>query len=302
MLRVSTFVCTVWLALFACAGPSIAESSKSDILRSLNFQRGPVITLGSNTLGSNLATVTLKEDFYFLNSKDTQTFLTSIWGNPPEVGAKALGMLVPARIDPLSAEGWGVILSYQATGYVSDEDAEKIDYADLLKEMQEAVRESSKERVAKGYETYELIGWARQPFYDKAAKKLYWAKQLRFGQAKVDTLNYDIRVLGRKGVLSLNVVADLKQLAQIDRIAPDLLAMVSFSLGNLYAEFNPSVDQVAAYGLAGLIAGGVLTKAGFFKVLLAALFAFKKLAFVGALALLAGLWAGVRALVRRRSA
>src|SRR2546421_9236086 len=42
----------------------------------------------------------------------------------------------------------------------------------------------------------------------------------------------------------------------------------SFNEGNRYAEFNPGMDQAAAYGIAGLIAGGLLTKAGFFKGLL----------------------------------
>jgi uncharacterized membrane-anchored protein len=183
---------------------------------------------------------------------------------------------------------------------VSDADAEKIDYAQLLREMQEAVREASKERVARGYEAYEFIGWARPPYYDKVEKKLYWAKRLKFGNAQDDTLNYEIRVLGRKGVLSLNVVADLKQLAQIDRDAPNLLSMVSFNQGNLYSEFNPKVDEVAAYGIAGLIAGGLLTKAGFFKGLLALLFASKKLAFVAVVGLFAGLWGGIKAFFTRK--
>src|SRR5262249_16908953 len=217
----------------------------------------------------------------------------------PEVSQRTLGMLLPAKVSPLTAEGWGVIIDYEASGHVSDEDAEKIDYPKLLQEMQASVREASKKRVERGYEPYELVGWARQPYYDKVTKKLYWAKRLKFGNSPDDTLNYEIRVLGRQGVMSLNVVADLKQLAQIDRAAPELLSMVSFNAGNLYSEFNPKIDEVAAYGIAGLIAGGLLTKAGFFKGLLAILLASKKLAFVAIIGLFAGLWGGIKALFNR---
>jgi len=185
-------------------------------------------------------------------------------------------MLLPADSNPLRAEGWAVIVTYEGGGYVSDDDAEKINYTDLLREMQEATREDSAERVKQGYESLELLGWARQPHYDKKEKKLYWAKRLRFGSSTDETLNYDIRILGRKGVLSLNAVADMDSLARIDGATPDLLSMVSFNEGNLYSQFNPSVDEAAAYGVAGLIAGGLLTKAGFFKGLLVLLLASKK--------------------------
>ena len=141
----------------------------------------------------------------------------------------------------------------------------------------EATRQESAERVKEGYEPYELIGWARQPYYDKREKKLYWAKTLKFGNATERTLNYQIRILGRRGVLNPNVVAETSALASIDRAVPGILSMVSFNQGNLYSEFNPSLDEAAAYGIAGLIAGGLLTKAGFFKGLIALLLASKKL-------------------------
>lgn len=286
-------IALLWIGLAEGALAQQASSNPQEILKSLNFRRGPV------TLGDNLATVGPSQDYVFLDSADAQTFITRIWGNPPEASRNTLGMLLPVKSNPLSADGWGVVITYEASGYVSDDDAEKIDYPKLLQEMQEGVREASKERAAQGYQPYDLIGWARAPYYDKVAKKLYWAKQLKFGNGPDDTLNYEIRVLGRHGVLSLNVVADLKQFAQIDQAAPGLLSLVSFNPGNLYSEFNPSVDKVAAYGLAGLIAGGLLTKAGFFKGLIVLLLASKKLLFVGLAAVAASAWGGIKALFRR---
>ena len=127
-------------------------------------------------------------------------------------------------------------------------------------------------------------GWAKPPTYDAAAHKLYWAKQLRFEGNKDDMLNYNIRALRRRGVLTLNAVAGIDQLAMIDRHVPEILGMVSFNQGNTYAEYDPSIDKAAAYGIAGLIAGGVLAKVGFFKALLIGILAFKKALVVGVLA------------------
>ena len=45
-------------------------------------------------------------------------------------------MILPAKLSPLSAEGWGVVITYDEDGHVSDEDADQINYADLLKDMQ----------------------------------------------------------------------------------------------------------------------------------------------------------------------
>ena len=265
------------------------------MLRSLHFQKGSV------SIGDSLASIALSDKFVYLDSEDAKTFLTKIWENPPAVAARTLGMLLPTDANPLSAEGWGIIISYDKSGYVSDEDAEKINYTELLRDMQEATRQVSAERAKEGYAPFELIGWARQPYYDKGEKKLYWAKRLKFGDAAEETLNYEIRILGRRGVLNLNVVAEMSALAQIDRAAPNILSMVSFKQGNLYSEFNPSIDEAAAYGLAGLIAGGLLTKAGFFKGLMALVLASKKIIAIGAITLLAGLWGAVKSLFGRKT-
>jgi uncharacterized membrane-anchored protein len=270
--------------------------SPEEILQSLDFQKGTV------TLSNGLAKIQLTENFSYLDAKDTETFLVELWGNPPDVSKDTLGTIVPNDTGLADAEGWAVILTYDASGYVSDEDAGQINYTELLTQMQEETRQGNEERTKQGYEPIELVGWAREPYYDAQAKKLYWAKRLRFGQAEEDTLNYEIRVLGRAGVLDLNVVALMSSLPMVDRRAPEILSMVSFNTGHTYAEFDPEVDQVAAYGLAGLIAGGVLAKVGFFKGILLFILAFKKAFIFGAIALVAALGGFFKKLFAQRSA
>ena len=43
-------------------------------------------------------------------------------------------------------DGWGVVITYEEGGYVSDEGAEKTNYDKPLMAMQAAAREASKER------------------------------------------------------------------------------------------------------------------------------------------------------------
>lgn len=60
----------------------------------------------------------------------------------------------------------------------------------------------------------------------------------------------------------------MDQLAEAEAAMPDVLSMVNFTDGNRYADFDPSIDKVAAVGIGGPIAGKVLAKTGFLAVAL----------------------------------
>jgi uncharacterized membrane-anchored protein len=259
--------------------PQIAQLKK--LTERLNYQEGQI------TLRDGLATVNLAEGFRYLDAAGTETILTGIWGNPA-TGQKHLGMIVPSDFDPFEKTAWCVVIGYQEDGYVKDDDAEKIKYDKLLKDMQKAVREESKERVKGGYPSIDLVGWAAAPRYDRQTHKFYWAKELKFGDSEAEnTLNYNLRVLGRKGILELNAVAGMSQLPQIEKATPQILAMVDFNEGNRYADYKPGSDKVAAYGLAALVAGGVAAKTGLIKGIFIAILAMKKLLIFAAIAVVA---------------
>ena len=105
----------------------------------------------------------------------------------------------------------------------------------MLKDMQADMREANTWREENGYEPVQLVGWAAAPRYDAEGKKLHWAKELKFGDSETNTLNYNIRVLGRKGVLVLNFVANMDQLAEIEASVPAVLAATEFNPGQRYA-------------------------------------------------------------------
>jgi uncharacterized membrane-anchored protein len=276
------------------AGSHGAQADERQVLDSLKFESGTI------PLGSNLASLALTPDFRYLSPSDTEKFLVEVWGNPPKSAEDTLGAIVPANLDLLGGAGWAIIISYDGSGHVSDDDAAGIDYDDLLREMQQATRDDNEERKKQGYESIELVGWAKPPYYDSAAKKLYWAKRFKFGTDAGETLNYSIRALGREGVLQLTVVASMDQFAAVDGRINEVLDMVAFKPGSTYAEFSPGVDKAAEYGIAGLIAGGILAKAGFFKVLIAGMAALWKPIAVGGVVVFGAIGKFARSLLGRR--
>lgn len=256
----------------------LAETRK--LVDSLKFQDGEVALRGG------LAKIKPPSELRYLGPDDAKKVLEGLWGNPPSQ-QKTLGLLVPSNVSLASQAGWAVIITYEEDGFVKDDDANKINYDDLLKDMKASVKESSEERVKEGYGSIELVGWAEPPRYDAAAKKMYWAKELQFDGSPERTLNYNIRVLGRRGVLVLNAVAGMGQLADIHAATPLLLSTVDFQEGHRYADYEPGKDKVATYGLAALVTGGVLAKSGMLKVLLGALLAGKKFVIIGVIAVFA---------------
>ena len=215
------------------------------------------------------AVLNLGEDYYFLNAAEAKTVLTQAWGNPPEAVTNVLGMVFPAGKTPLD-ETWGAVISYTGDGYVSDQDAHEIDYSQLLQQMRTGEAEDNRRLQEAGYPTSHLVGWAQQPTYDAQRHNLIWAKEIAFGSEPEHTLNYDVRVLGRRGVLSMNIVAPMGDLSTVSTDAAELMNTADFDAGSRYSDYRQG-DPTAAYGVAGLVAGGaamaVAKKAGLLGIL-----------------------------------
>jgi uncharacterized membrane-anchored protein len=254
--------------------------------RKLGYQHGDV------TLEGGIATLHLGDELRFLAPAEAAKVFVDAWGNPPD--PDVLGMIVPNDTSPLHPErGWGVIVTFSRDGYVEDDDAEDLDYDELLEQMKTATEEANPDRQRRGYSPMHLLGWAEPPHYDAATHRLYWAQELTTDDAPASSLNYAIRVLGRRGVLELNAVATMPMLPEVKPAMEQVLERVEFEAGHRYEDFDPDIDQVAAYGIGGLIAGKVLLKTGVLAGLLKILVAAKKFVILGLVALAAGIKAWV---------
>jgi len=211
------------------------------------------------------ATMALGDGWRYLQAAGARRVVEKVWHNPPN--ASVIGLVFPPDAGP--RDGYAIVVSYESDGYVKDDDAAGLDYADLLKTMQQDTKADSVRRQKAGYETVELLGWAEPPHYDAKEKKLFWAKKLRFGGADEAQLNYDVRVLGRGGYLVLTALAPAVALDAVANGCKEILGVTEFVEGQRYSDFSPSYDKVAAYGIGGLIAGKLLLKVGLFKAILA---------------------------------
>jgi uncharacterized membrane-anchored protein len=194
-------------------------------------------------------------------------------------------MIFPQDSGPFADSSYAFVITYSEIGYVKDEDAGKINYDELLKNMQADEKAENEKRSKAGYSAVHLVGWAQKPYYDGQRKILHWAKELKFDEEEgSNTLNYQIRILGRKGMLSLNAVGKMYDLPLVNKDISKVLTVANFTEGNSYFDFDPKVDNVAAWTIGGLVAGKLLAKAGLFAIImkfLAPLWKFIVLAFVG---------------------
>lgn len=262
--------------------PVQAQENREQLAKSLKYQTGKV------PLPGKIAELNLPKDLQYLDPKQAAVVLEKIWGNPEGSARDTLGMIFPSSSGPLDENSWAIVITYEESGYIKDDDASKMNYDEILSQMKKDVVEANKERKKHGYEQVELVGWATPPHYDRESHKLFWAKELTFGDSKSNTLNYNFRILGRKGVLVLNAVAGMNSLKEIEKKSSLVLSSVSFTKGNSYADFDPQSDKVAEYGLAALILGGgavAASKAGILKGIWLAIVAVKKFVIIGLVAL-----------------
>jgi uncharacterized membrane-anchored protein len=247
--------------------------------KALKYETGVV------TLPGSMARITLPKGFKYLNAAQSKYVLSDIWGNPPQ--NDVLGMIFPDKGGPFADSSYAFVVTFDAIGYVKDDDADKIDYDEMAKQFRDGEKEENEMRARQGYSPIHFMGWAQKPYYDKSNKVLHWAKELRFGTGEDgNTLNYDVRILGRKGVLSFNAVAAMSELELVKKDIPQVLGIAEFTEGNRYADFDPKVDNIAAWTIGGLVAGKVLAKAGFFALILKNI----KLVAIGLIALAGGIW------------
>ena len=283
-------ITAAWIACAAFALPAFAQDTPPEAAEpettapeataptgpELKYQTGTIV------LPNKVATLHLGEKYRYLDPNETNKLLMA-WGNESDTTTQ--GTIIANDVDPWSESGWAVILTYDDDGHIDDSDAAEIDYDDMLKDMKEGTEDYNGERKKAGFEAVHLIGWAEKPHYDASAKKLYWAKELKFEGSSGNTLNYDVRVLGREGVLSMNAVAGMDRLEQIRGEMRPLIEVAEFNEGYRYAEFDSKTDRMAEYGLGALIAAGVGAKLGLFAKLGVFLLAMKKFIIIGLVAL-----------------
>jgi len=259
MKKTTLTIISFLLTLFVYSQAENPQINIDSIEKSFRYEHGTI------TLKNGVGKINVPKGFKYLNTVQAEKVLIDLWGNPKSENL-TLGLLLPENQGVLSQNGYVFNIQYDEIGYVKDDDADDIDYDDLLTEMKEETVEENKARVKEGYESIQFVGWAAKPFYDKERKILHWAKEIKFGNNQINTLNYNVRVLGRKGVLVLNAIATKADLPLVQKDINKVLDIVQFNDGYKYKDFDSSIDEVAAWTIGGLVAGKVLAKVGLFAI------------------------------------
>lgn len=151
-----------------------------------------------------------------------------------------LGLVVSSR----QKDEFFLILSYDGKGFVKDD--EEVEADDILEEIQDGEEDYKEARKEHGFGPIHVDGWFESPKYDKAAHHLVWGLNVRAENAT--SLNYDTRILGRRGYASVNLVTDQAHLAHDKLAGATILRATHFQDGGRYQDFNEDTDKWPSTG------------------------------------------------------
>lgn len=214
--------------------------------RSISWSDGP----GTNHFGDE-AQIQIPEGCRFTGAAGTKVFM-EINQNPTDGDERGTVLCSGPEED---SGNWFVVFTYRGSGYVKDDERGEIDADQLLARMQKGVKYGNKQRRERGWETLELDGWQRPPYYDQRTNNLTWGLRL-IDESGDTTINHSVRLLGRGGVMEVDLVADPSVAEAAIPEFDVMLEQFSYNPGQRYAEWRAG-DKVAEYGLTALIAGGV---------------------------------------------
>ena len=218
--------------------PPADEQAAPSVLDQVKWVVGPA----KAQIGS-LAELKVPDKFRFANADDTRLLLTAM-GN---VADGELGMLMPVDGD------WFVVFEFDDVGFIKDAEKETLDADAMLASIKEGNENANEERRKNNWSELQVVGWDKPPFYDPVTNNLEWSiKGVSEGH---EILNYNTRILGRKGVMKANLVVGPEQLPTVLPVFKQLLGGYDFNDGLGYAEYRDG-DKIAEYGLAALVVGG----------------------------------------------
>lgn len=235
------------LTVLAIPSPAASQSASTADpvavqIAELAWQKGPT----EGPVGT-VAAVSVAPGMMFLDAPGTRRFL-ELTGNPPRDNRYTLA---PQDLS------WFAIFVFDPSGYVRDD--EKLDAAALLKQLQAGDSRQNEERKRLGMTALHTDGWHVPPHYDTDTKRVEWGVRLRTDHGE-QTVNYSVRLLGRRGVMQAILVSDPQSLDKDMVTFKSALKGYAFAAGERYSEFRAG-DRVAEYGLAALVVGGAAAAA-----------------------------------------
>ena len=247
---------TVVLLALGVLGRIWAQDVEANIEK-LPWKNGP----GTARFG-NRAEVPYGKEFRVLSGADAVRRL-EMSGN--EVDADSILGILEHKED-----GWWIVLQFDDIGYVKDDEKNDLQEDKILEGYKRGVEERNKRQ---GGPPTMVVGWHTKPRYNETTHNLEWAPLFQTGRTQF--INYQVRILGRKGVTRVTLVEGGDRAAETIPEFRKVMDSFKYLQGESYAEFR-SGDKVAKVGLAALAAGGATLAAAKFGLFAKLALLFKK--------------------------
>jgi len=275
---VTALFCLMFSSEFVFAQQDKAEIEREiKLYQSIKWEKGPcTVSIG------DVSDLKVPAGYQFTGSKGAAIWY-ELTQNPP---SDTDGILTPVDL----SDNWFLSFDFIKTGYVPDDEKDKLDAGAILLSIKANTELANVYRRKRGWPEMHVVGWIHPPSYDELTNNLTWA--IRAKSSNGDTANYDIRLLGRGGVMRVKLATSPERMDTYVPTIKGLLSGFHFQSGQKYSEFH-SGDKVAKYGLTGLIVGGgtaVAAKMGLLAKLAAFFAKMGKVIFVGLATLALGIW------------
>ncbi len=264
MRLVAGFVLELMCALVGA--PALADSyPQTDeelqaAYNALNWQTTP----GGFKLPNSHAVIQLRSGQAILLGRDAQRYSWLASGTEfPDTEAVL-------TYDSASAQA-EVYYEWRDEGYIGDSDWDDVNPDQLLEEYRRGTEDANSDRVANGFEPMHVVGWLERPHYNKSTRTVTYAMELK--DKNGSWANAFALRLGRAGYTEFTWVGSVglfQGAGGRPALLDQALASHRFEDGHRYEDFQEG-DDVAAYGIAGLVAAAVGAKFG--KGLIAGLIA-----------------------------
>lgn len=217
---------------------ALGGKERAKAIANLNWQVGPAtVPLGAN------ATLRIPAHFKAVAGPDADRFLEETQNMP---NPKLLAIVLPSE-----RPAWHLVFAYENCGHVLDTDHEGLNASEMFHSYRQGVEAANPERRRRGWSELRILGWLQPPAYDPASRNLNWAIKGSYGDGR-EIANYNMRLLGREGVIMVSLVADPDKIPDLIPQVKQLVSGCEFTPGNRYDDFREG-DRLAEHGLGSLI-------------------------------------------------
>ena len=202
------------------------ETETQRAFKSIQWTKGPA-KVGID----NHAEIQVPEGYAYTGGSGAQKLL-ELMHNP--TSGTELGILTDEKLEMF------LLFEFDDVGYVKDAEKEKLNADEILASLRAGNEESNKARKQRGWAPIEITGWHTAPFYNAQTNNLEWCIQ---GQSRGHTIvNYNTRILGRTGVLSVNLMCSADGLAKNKPAAETIMKATSFNDGKVWQQAQVQPD------------------------------------------------------------